>query len=269
MKTYSVSKVKQLIDLNGDSVNFEVNFKVSSQNKEPFDILVVDQTTLDNNQNLQYKNVTNGTISGKVKQDKNVYQNHFIILKAENPCNCDVEILKTELPETREPLPQNSEYSPVVQVKQQVSKKEFNSDKNDGFHWIKIVLIVGFIAGVGLTLYWVSQRYEKDLVTPGVTASTLAAPAAISHPTISHPAVVHPPIPHPAISHPPIPHTPIPHPPIPHLTVPPPPVRAVASSIARLPPVKPNHRLPIFSGSDSRSPPNPIINRLKSLNINK
>ena len=27
MKTYSVSKVKQLIDLNGDSVNFELKFK--------------------------------------------------------------------------------------------------------------------------------------------------------------------------------------------------------------------------------------------------
>jgi hypothetical protein len=70
MKTYSVSKVKQLIDLNGDSVNFEVSFKVSSRNKEPFEILVVDQATLDSDPNLQYKSVTNGIISGKVKKDK-------------------------------------------------------------------------------------------------------------------------------------------------------------------------------------------------------
>jgi hypothetical protein len=259
MKTYSVSKVKQLIDLNGDSVNFEVNFKVSSQNKEPFDILVVDQTTLDNNQNLQYKNVTNGTISGKVKQDKNVYQNHFIILKAENPCNCDVEILKTELPETREPAPQTP--APMVQVKQQLSKKEFNSDKNDGFHWIKIVLIVGFIAGIGLTLYWVSQRYDKDLVTPAVTVSTLAAPAIAASPAIAPPAVAPP-----AVAALPRPVAPAALAPAPAALAP---VRAVASSISRLPVVKPNHRLPIFSGSESRSPPNPIINRLKSLNINK
>ena len=99
MKTYSVSKVKQLIDLNGDSVNFEINFRVSSHNKEPFDILVVDQSTLDSDPDLQYKSVTNGTISGKVRGDKNVYENHFIILKASNPCECDVEIEKTELPE--------------------------------------------------------------------------------------------------------------------------------------------------------------------------
>ena len=70
-KTYSVSNVKQLIDLNGSSTNFDISFKVTSRNKEPFHMLVVDQTTLDNNPNLQYKHVEGGEISGNLKNDKN------------------------------------------------------------------------------------------------------------------------------------------------------------------------------------------------------
>jgi len=186
MKTYSVSKVKQLIDLNGDSVNFEVSFKVSSRNKEPFDILVVDQATLDSDPNLQYKSVTNGIISGKVRKDKNVYQNHFIILKANNPCECDVEIQMNELPEfiEQEHFKQESQQSQESQPRQggQVSQPvtdRLNSDKNDGFHWIKIILIVGFVAGIGFVLYWVSEKNNISDILPKTattTTTTVAAP---------------------------------------------------------------------------------------------
>lgn len=183
MKTYSVSKVKQLIDLNGDSVNFEVSFKVSSHNKEPFEILVVDQATLDSDPNLQYKSVTNGIISGKVRKDKNVYQNHFIILKSNNPCECDVEIQMTELPEfiQQENFKQESqpsqEFGPRQggQVSQPVTDR-LNSDKNDGFHWIKIILIVGFVAGIGFVLYWVSQKNNIGDILPSITTTTFDAP---------------------------------------------------------------------------------------------
>ena len=183
MKTYSVSKVKQLIDLNGDSVNFEVSFKVSSHNKEPFEILVVDQATLDSDPNLQYKSVTNGIISGKVRKDKNVYQNHFIILKSNNPCECDVEIQMTELPEfiQQENFKQESQPSQEFGPRQggQVSQPvmdRLNSDKNDGFHWIKIILIVGFVAGIGFVLYWVSQKNNIGDILPSITTTTFDAP---------------------------------------------------------------------------------------------
>ena len=77
---YSIGKIKQLIDLNGDSVNFQVDFNVESQSGEPFDILVVDQTTLDNNPKIEYKTANEGKISGSITNDKNVYQNYFLIL---------------------------------------------------------------------------------------------------------------------------------------------------------------------------------------------
>ena len=47
VRTYTLDKIRQLIDLNGDSTNFDISFKVTSRNGEVFDIVVVDQTTLD------------------------------------------------------------------------------------------------------------------------------------------------------------------------------------------------------------------------------
>lgn len=210
MKTYSVSKVKQLIDLNGDSVNFEINFKVSSRNKEPFDILVVDQATLDSNPNLQYKNVTNGIISGKVRQDKNIYQNHFIILKSDIPCECDVEVSKIDLPLSPPEETQQQPYIPPQSPQprqpqtqssppQQSVKKEFNSDKNDGFHWINILLIGGFVVGIGCTLYWVSRRFEKATVYIPSPVINYEQPEFIPSPyTLPEPAPVPAPVQAPA-----------------------------------------------------------------------
>jgi hypothetical protein len=98
-KTYTLGKIKQLVDLNGDSTNFDLSFKVTCQDNTPFNLLVVDQTTLDNTPELQYKEVHN-TISGNIVADKNIYQNYFMILKSEKPCLVDVELTKKVLPKT-------------------------------------------------------------------------------------------------------------------------------------------------------------------------
>ena len=103
-KTYTLGKIKQLIDLNGDSVNFDLTFTVTGKDETMFNVLVVDQTTLDNSPELQYKEAK-GTISGNIVADKNVYQNYFLILKSETPCQVEVELHKKELPRTPDPLP--------------------------------------------------------------------------------------------------------------------------------------------------------------------
>lgn len=97
-QTYSVNDIKQLIDLNGDSTNFECNFKIISQNKEPFFMVVVDQTTLDTTPELEYQYADKGEISGTLSQNENVYQNFFIVLRSDKPCMCEVEIDKKVLP---------------------------------------------------------------------------------------------------------------------------------------------------------------------------
>jgi hypothetical protein len=150
-KTYSVGKIKQLIDLNGESTNFDAHFRIVSKNKEPFEILVVDQTTLDNNPNLEYKKA-DGEISGNIVHDKNVYQNYFIILKADQPCECEVEITKKELPKTPD--------MPVQKLPAQTKKS------NNTFSWINIIIIVGGVVIVGIVFYYMyfvrSSGYRGD-----------------------------------------------------------------------------------------------------------
>lgn len=159
-QVYQIGKIKKLIDLNGDTTNFDINFRVTSRNKEIFDLLVVDQTTLDNNSNLEYKRVDNGTISGNLIHDKNIYQNYFLILKADNPCECTVEIDKKELPKTPTPAPTPVPAAPSL----------LKSKTQDGFNWVKIFLIVGAIAALGIGLYLYSRRSTENRSLPKVSS---------------------------------------------------------------------------------------------------
>ena len=95
---YKVTSQKRLVDLNGNSVNFNLNFNAHSTHGEPFEVLVVDQTTLDSEKNLNYKKALDGKINGNVVADKNIYQNYFLILRSEKECEVILQIDKKELP---------------------------------------------------------------------------------------------------------------------------------------------------------------------------
>lgn len=84
MTTYQLSNIKQLIDLNGDLTNFNLEFDVKATNGETFEALVVTQETLDTNQSLSYQEAK-GSISGSINSDKGIYQNYFLILRADKP----------------------------------------------------------------------------------------------------------------------------------------------------------------------------------------
>jgi len=149
--THQIDQFKKLIDLNGDTTNFDITFKVTSQNKEPFDILVVDQTTLDNTQTLEYKRA-HGEISGNIVHDKNVYQNYYLILKAEKPCQCDIEILKRELP--------RSPQMPLQPPQQQLPPA--NKPKTS---WSKIAFMIILLLAGGVVVYWLMQKSKKGNAT--------------------------------------------------------------------------------------------------------
>jgi hypothetical protein len=150
-KTYTVGNVKQLIDLNGNSTNFDIQFSVISQNREPFELLVVDQTTLDNTPNLNYNRVTQGEISGKLRNDKNVYQNYFLILKAEKPCNCEVEITKQEIV----PKPQQQEVIVPPMI-------NHTAPPTNSFSWVKIGLIVAVVLIGLIFLWWFTHKNPSE-----------------------------------------------------------------------------------------------------------
>lgn len=240
---YTVSKVKQLIDLNGDSVNFEATFQVESEGKKPFYLLVVDQETLDKNPNLEYKHVPQGEISGTVKHDQNVKQNHYLILKADQPCKCAVQIQKKDLPpkaeqkQATQPNMGTSIGTDMATGAATVGLATLNRspEKNDSFSWIKIILIIAGIVAVGVVIYWFyKSRKKTSTIEPENTDSSENAHALFGSPAHSsvHGSVhgsVHSPVHSPAHS-----------------------VHSVYSSVH----------------SSAHSPANPMLDRLKNLQMN-
>jgi hypothetical protein len=154
-KTYNLSTIKTLIDLNGDSINFEATFRIVSKNKQPFHVLVIDQTSLDNNPNPEYQLADKGEISGTIKQDKNVYQNFFILLKADKPCECEVLIDKRELPKNNNlVLPQQL---PIVQ------NTDNKTEEKSSFGLFKILFIIGAILVIAYLFYLYSKKDSKQV----------------------------------------------------------------------------------------------------------
>ena len=154
-KTYPCSDVRQLIDLNGDATNFNAKFTLTSTNGEEFDMLIVDQTMLDNQKDLQYKRVTEGTISGKIELDKNVYQNYFIILRSDKPIEINVEIDFERLPD-RMPVPE--------QFPQHQHQPPPPPPKKSRL-WVKILIGVAIIGAIVLIyfMFFHKKGENKDV----------------------------------------------------------------------------------------------------------
>lgn len=156
-KTYNLSTIKTLIDLNGDSINFEATFRIISKDKQPFHILVIDQTSLDNNPNPEYQLADKGEISGTIKQDKNVYQNFFILLKADKPCECEVLIDKRELPKN------NNLILPQVPLAKPQVTQSTTTQENSSFSLFKILFIIGAILVIAYLFYLYSKKDPKQV----------------------------------------------------------------------------------------------------------
>jgi hypothetical protein len=109
---YTISNIKQLIDLNGKSVNFQLGFKVKSVSNENFDVLVVTQEMLDSNEPLNYQK-SDGEISGQITNENGVYNSYFLCLKSDKPMEVDVTININDLP-----------VSPPPQIQQQQQQKQ-------------------------------------------------------------------------------------------------------------------------------------------------
>ena len=164
----SIGKTKRLIDLNKSYTNFKLTFNVVSENQDEFFLAVIDQKSLDEvaDSDIEYK-VVNGSLSGSVVSDKNIYQNYFLILKSENPMNVTVQVDIEELPKT---IPQR----PPMSNNQQKFNKGLPGLKSGG--WFdslsmkQIFVIVGVI-GVLVFLYF---KYGKK-ETVSVVSETLAS----------------------------------------------------------------------------------------------
>jgi hypothetical protein len=95
-KTYPLTKRPQLIDLNGENVNFKLDFFVDAQEpNNEFQAIVLTQDQLDSvDMNKIEMKVAKGKISGNISANNNKYQNYFLVLKKkeESIPDFDVEV---------------------------------------------------------------------------------------------------------------------------------------------------------------------------------
>lgn len=173
-KTYTVNNQRQLVDLNGDSKNFDLTFTCTSKDGAPFEVLVVDQATLDSTPTLQYKKA-NGTISGNIVADKNVYQNYFLVLKADKPCEVTVKTIKKDI-QPKVP-PQNQR--PVMQAPPPSRPPPLKPpQKPSSSKWKIIAIAIVVLGGGALLYYFYTQSKKKSSITEAPTASTPVVPSS-------------------------------------------------------------------------------------------
>ena len=161
-KSILISNIKTLVDLNEDDVIFDIDFKVTSKNNEPFIISVVDQNTLDNQENLEYKEIDDGYIAGNVKNNKNVYQNYFLCLKSlsESEIECDVEIIRKTPPE---PIEDNifEDREVVIPESSSYNKNYYNCICEWKWYILYTLLIIIFF----YLIYYNSNKLDKKNIT--------------------------------------------------------------------------------------------------------
>jgi len=187
-KTYSLSEHKQLVDLNGDSTNFDLTFTATSKDKSTFNVLVVNQTTLDNTQDFEYK-VAKGEISGNIISDKNVYQNYFLVLKADKPVDVVVTIDKQEIqPAQQEQHPASIQPSIVPQQQPQPGiHHQPHTPIPSTVNW-KLVGIVSalVIGGILLYFYYNRELTDSDASTSSSSDTSSTPPSTHTTPVSTH-----------------------------------------------------------------------------------
>ena len=94
-KIITLGPIKQLIDVNDSLKNFIADFTIECENE--FDIVIVNQTILDDEDSIEYKHITTGTMSGRIVQDKNIFEHFFILIKSDIPSKAKIYINIEEL----------------------------------------------------------------------------------------------------------------------------------------------------------------------------
>lgn len=156
-KVYDVTSMRQLIDLNGDRTNFEITVKCSSESGKPFQVALVDQHTLDTEQDFVYEQTQNGVFEGGVRSNTNQYQNYFLAIKSEEPIKVLIEITTTDLP--------TEQHSPVG-VPTSEEGVVNNDSPSNGFNWKIIITVVIIAAVVGLAYKYYDTSLIKTPPTP-------------------------------------------------------------------------------------------------------
>jgi hypothetical protein len=178
---------KQLIDLNGDSINFDLTFTATSSENADFHALVVDQNTLDKvpHDSLEFKRAS-GSISGNIVSDKNIYQNYFLCLKSDKPCQVEVIINKKEI-QPKQGHPQIHPQNQPQQVNATAPRlKNVVPPPPSSTNWKLICIVIVIIIGGGLCYYmYVNKKKQQknqsieNIMTPSIS-TLITSPSLVS-----------------------------------------------------------------------------------------
>lgn len=92
-----IDSIKKLIPINGDLTNFSSDVGITASTDEPFLVAIVSQAMLETQTELPYKSVSK-QVKFSVRNDNNVYQPYFVVLKAETPQEVLITINLQETP---------------------------------------------------------------------------------------------------------------------------------------------------------------------------
>lgn len=181
---YSISSIKQLIDLNGSRVNFHLTFQVKSVTNEPFDALVVTQEMLDSNSPLNYQRAE-GEISGQIKNDNNVYNSYFLCVKSDKTMEIEVTVNITDVPpvvtqpiptnadmihpRTPRPPPQRDNFEDGDDVIVRTGGNGMTAISNNDF-WIRLAIVFACCTVIGFTVYYIYKKQPEPTTSAPVAA---------------------------------------------------------------------------------------------------
>ena len=119
---------------------------------------------MDNNTDLNFRKTENGRLSGNIVSDKNKYQNYFLCLKSDTPCQVDIDI------DIKEIQP-GSFIQQQTQENVQKHQEQFLTKDNPSFlkNW-KFIIFIGVLCFGG---YYFYTNYYKT--TSNVTDSKLSS----------------------------------------------------------------------------------------------
>lgn len=185
MKNFEIeiTKKPQLINLNDSEKNFEIKFKVVSENEDEFLAIVLNKEDLDKYSDLDEVEMKKspGIIKGTLQCNENKTENYFLVLKKEGePCKASVEIDLNEI-EKIEEIDQFASSQQQQPVKDNSVAVIFNKYF---YH------ILGFLIVVSLIYYFYSKKITIKSIPEALepvsksSASTTSVSAPLSQSTV-------------------------------------------------------------------------------------
>ena len=185
MKNFEIeiTKKPQLINLNDSEKNFEIKFKVVSENEEEFLAIVLNKEDLDKYSDLDEVEMKKspGIIKGTLQCNEDKTENYFLVVKKEGePCKASVEIDLNEI-EKFEEIDQfaSSQQQPVKDNSVAVIFNKYF------YH------ILGFLIVVSLIYYFYSKKITIKSIPESLTepvskssVSTTSVSAPLSQSTV-------------------------------------------------------------------------------------